>query len=120
MKPALASRHRRSVAAWSRSIWSKSGVRTGCAVAWTAEISRQTSAVTALSEVRHVAAMATILHSADRTLRALVGARQPLAEEPRGFVRRRPVERHERRGQAGDADDVGTPAVLRDRGPLDE
>ena len=47
-----------------------------------------------------VAAMATILHSAHAAVGALMGARQPLAEEPGGRVRRRAVERHQGRRQA--------------------
>lgn len=67
-----------------------------------------------------VAAMATILHSADVPAGALVGARQPLAKKAGGFVRRRSVKRHQRRGHARNPDDIGPPAVDGDRRHFDE
>ena len=67
-----------------------------------------------------VAAMATILHSADVPAGALVGARQPLAKKSGGFIRRRSVKRHQSRRHARNPDDVGAPAVDGDRRYLDE
>ena len=64
--------------------------------------------------------MATILHSADVPAGALVGARQPLAKKSGGFIRRRSVKRHQRRGHARNPDDIGAPAVDGDRRYLDE
>src|SRR5918994_6620154 len=121
MKPALASRQRRSVCACSRSIRSKSAVRTGCEAAGSAVTSRRTSAAarTAGACVLKVAAMATILHSTYHALRPLVGAGQPLTKQLGGFVRGRPVERHQGRGNAGNPDNVSAPAVLGDRRDLD-
>ena len=49
-----------------------------------------------------------------------MGARQPVAEEPGGRVRRRAVERHQGRRQARNADDVRAPAVRGDGRNLDE
>jgi hypothetical protein len=64
--------------------------------------------------------MATILHSADATARARVGARQPVPKKPRGRVRRRAVERHQRGGKSGDTDDVGAPTIAGDWRHLDQ
>ena len=69
---------------------------------------------------RSVAAMATILHSADVPAGALVGARQPLEKKSGGFIRRRSVKRHQSRGHARYPDDIGAPAVDGDRRYLDE
>jgi len=60
------------------------------------------------------------LTSARGSRRALVGTRQPLAQLAGGFVRCGPVKRHQRRRDPGDANDTGAPAILGNRGHLDE
>ena len=47
-------------------------------------------------------------------------ARQPVAELSRRLRRRGTVERHQRRGDSGNANDVRAPAIIAYRGDLDK
>jgi hypothetical protein len=59
---------------------------------------------------------------ADRSgsMSALIGAIQPLGQQPCRFVRRPSVERHKRAPGSGVPCDVGPPAVGRNRRDLDD